>query len=1039
MQIAKKLLSVFLAALLLGTAAGGAGLATAASVPFSGSGTQDSPYLIASDADWLSLAQYVADGGETAGKFFRQTENVTASACVGSLSFPFRGRYDGDGKTLTAALNANTNCVAPFSYIRGATIENLRVAGAVSGGMHCSGLVGSVSDTDNLIRNCAVEASITTSGTHCGGFVGHGGNSEAELDGCVFSGSIYGGAHVGVLWGWSDENARVTLRNCLENGTEYTAQNLNPVALGAAKSRTTGIIGYITPQIGNPSRNWLGYGRRVYTIEAGENVSLDFGNAKTLFNVSDLGVHSADLLVCGGVGFAQANKTVTLTPSCTDGRPAYAVRFSPSAGTFADGVLTMPAQNVTISAVLSVNDTVKAIQLAVSGKAPNVKGTQQNSVWFGSYKQSGSKTDGYSIDPIKWRVLSNADDKLFLLSDQNLDVFAYNKQERFTVWETSDMRKWLNGLDAYSADSFQGNAFTATEYAVLAQTELINGENPDYYATPSEDNTTDKVFLLSIPEAMNTAYGFAGNMQSSNTRVSTNTAYTAGGGKTGGIMYSADSEDIWWLRSPGGIIFRAAYVSSFGLIETRGNPTTSTGVAVRPAVQVDLGKVLFTSAAENGKQTGGLTAVGSYSGKEWKLTVLDDSRADFKAACAADDNGVRTIQYSGAKTGANERISAMIVNSDGVVTYYGVLCDAETGKNTVTVDVNGKLHDGDTLYVFNEQQNGDKKTDYASALHDVTETAERVETPTAVFTAESYDTGTLSGLTAGMTYSISGGAEVTAQSTSVRLTGLAPCTVSVVNPGNGTTSVDSAAQTIDITRASAPTLNPTQPATIRDKGAIPTTAAHQTSTDGVNWTNAGGAWTDLAEGTYYVRVKAADTALASDPQTITIAVPRYTVRFVNEDGTELQSGAVACGETPAYTGVTPTKSPSATHTFAFAGWTPEITEVTGDMTYTAAFNATPITLTGLSVKKQPTKTVYTYRSDKDLDLAGLELEAAYSDGSVKPVDPAACKITGYSAKPAGDKTITAEYEGQAAQFKVTVKYRWWQWLIRIFLLGFIWY
>ena len=98
-----------------------------------------------------------------------------------------------------------------------------------------------------------------------------------------------------------------------------------------------------------------------------------------------------------------------------------------------------------------------------------------------------------------------------------------------------------------------------------------------------------------------------------------------------------------------------------------------------------------------------------------------------------------------------------------------------------------------------------------------------------------------------------------------------------------------------------------------------------------------------------------------------------------------------------------------------------------------------VTVTELTVKKAPDKTVYTYKNDTSLDLAGLELEATYSDGSTAPIDPSACSITGYSAKPVGDKTVTVEYEGQTAQFKVTVKFAWWQQLIRIFLLGFIWY
>lgn len=74
-------------------------------------------------------------------------------------------------------------------------IRYVHVTGTVNGGIHCSGLIGSISGTGNRIYDCTVEASITTSGTHCGGIVGHGGTSETTIEGCVFSGSISGGTH----------------------------------------------------------------------------------------------------------------------------------------------------------------------------------------------------------------------------------------------------------------------------------------------------------------------------------------------------------------------------------------------------------------------------------------------------------------------------------------------------------------------------------------------------------------------------------------------------------------------------------------------------------------------------------------------------------------------------------------------------------------------------------------------------------------------------------------------------------------------------
>lgn len=108
-------------------------------------------------------------------------------------------------------------------------------------------------------------------------------------------------------------------------------------------------------------------------------------------------------------------------------------------------------------------------------------------------------------------------------------------------------------------------------------------------------------------------------------------------------------------------------------------------------------------------------------------------------------------------------------------------------------------------------------------------------------------------------------------------------------------------------------------------------------------------------------------------------------------------------------------------------------------TFTVTVKSAAATLTGIAIKAAPSKTVYTYRRDKNLDITGLEIEATYSDGSKTPIDPAACTISGYSAKPAGNKTITVAYEGQTAQFTVTVQYLWWQRIIRIVLLGFLWY
>ena len=76
----------------------------------------------------------------------------------------------------------------------------------------------------------------------------------------------------------------------------------------------------------------------------------------------------------------------------------------------------------------------------VGGIAANIGGGQADNLYFGTYQQSSDGNGGYNIDPIKWRVLENAEGQLFLISDQNLDVFQYHTDWEEITWERSTMR-----------------------------------------------------------------------------------------------------------------------------------------------------------------------------------------------------------------------------------------------------------------------------------------------------------------------------------------------------------------------------------------------------------------------------------------------------------------------------------------------------------------------------------------------------------------------------------------------------------------------
>ena len=85
----------------------------------------------------------------------------------------------------------------------------------------------------------------------------------------------------------------------------------------------------------------------------------------------------------------------------------------------------------------------------------------------------------------------------------------------------------------------------------------------------------------------------------------------------------------------------------------------------------------------------------------------------------------------------------------------------------------------------------------------------------------------------------------------------------------------------------------------------------------------------------------AATANATYTATYTATVRRYTVTFVNADGSTLQQSEWEYGQTPTYVG-TPTKAATAEYTYTFDKWEPVIAAVTGEATYKATYTQTPV-------------------------------------------------------------------------------------------------
>ena len=352
-----------------------------------------------------------------------------------------------------------------------------------------------------------------------------------------------------------------------------------------------------------------------------------------------------------------------------------------------------------------------------SGTA-HIPGAMESNIYFGNYWQSvkSDEATDSNKEPVKWRVLAN-DGNLFVVSDQNLDCVAYNSSAETVTWEECSLRKWLNS-------KFLDKAFTAQEQGAVLESLVVNEDGAK--GSEAGADTYDKVYLLSIYEVIDPDLGFPTDWKDKGgTRVALNTEYT----RSKRALTDPDMAGAWWLRTPGDAN-TAANVFNAGNVFVRGGNVKNFIFAVRPAMNIDTSKVLFTSPAEGGKTSGmpgadAMKEVGSYTGSDWKLTIKDDTRPVFKASVSGSGtilkDGAVKLQYTGAKTGANEYVSAMIEDTEGTILYYGNIVDNTSadaaGSGKAAINVPADLTPGNyTVKVFSEQCNGDFKTDLAGNI-----------------------------------------------------------------------------------------------------------------------------------------------------------------------------------------------------------------------------------------------------------------------------------------------------------------------------------
>ena len=132
-------------------------------------------------------------------------------------------------------------------------------------------------------------------------------------------------------------------------------------------------------------------------------------------------------------------------------------------------------------------------------------------------------------------------------------------------------------------------------------------------------------------------------------------------------------------------------------------------------------------------------------------------------------------------------------------------------------------------------------------------------------------------------------------------------------------------------------------------------------------------------------VSTSTTSITTTTTTTSQVNETYTVTWKNYDGTELEVDRnVSKGSTPSFDSTTPVKAEDANNTYTFAGWSPALTGVTANATYTATFTANPksnYTVIEDTVKEIPTNLTFTGEASgvtANLEISSLNV-GTYSD------------------------------------------------------------
>ena len=187
-----------------------------------------------------------------------------------------------------------------------------------------------------------------------------------------------------------------------------------------------------------------------------------------------------------------------------------------------------------------------------------------DTVMFGTYEQDGDTENGK--EEIEWLILDRQENRVLLLSKLALDRQPYNKSGESATWESCSLRQWLN-------ETFYDVVFSNSEKMLVAASLITADQNSEYNTNQGND-TTDKVFLLSLDEIE--LY-----FPSDKNRICIPSSEASWSGHD-------EPSCAWWSRTLGINSGCAAGVNLSGEIDFNGYGFKLSVLAVRPAIWIEL-------------------------------------------------------------------------------------------------------------------------------------------------------------------------------------------------------------------------------------------------------------------------------------------------------------------------------------------------------------------------------------------------------------------------------------------------------------------